>query len=328
MTKNGFLDKKSKLKFFFTFNGVIMKKTLFFIALLSANCFSLFADVEIDPQNIGDEKINQPANRGPFSLNVHADGLGSSEINNSFYKKDKVDYAEALAEVAMVVYYNPTYIEGARVSVGYSPTYLNWHGNPWFNQSHFNFVPLSVTGFSKRIDHWFWRTQLTANFDTDSFTSKYTSYDLLLWGRYDLCENIGIHIGFWAETGLKLDRIYPIFGFDWQITKNWKLNLVFPTNLECLYILTPKWSLGVAGRFFDTRFRVRHKEYSYKPLVRYTNMGLEFIIKYDNDLMSANLHAGSTMWGRIRVADSDNDHAKHYFLNSAAYVGAEVDVKF
>ena len=110
------------------------------------------------------------------------------------------------------------------------------------------------------------------------------------------------------DFGLK--RVYIwiasilIRGLDWQISRNWRLGLVFPVNMALLYSFSHNWKVGVAGRFFDSRFRVHHHDYSPKPLVRYTNMGAEFIIKYDNDTISANLHAGTTLRGEISCRKS------------------------
>lgn len=295
--------------------------------LLSLSC-SCWADIDIDAQNIGDEKITQPAKRTPFSFDTHIDVVEGAHIGKGFYKKDKVDYAEAQAEAGMVVYYNPTYTEGAKIAIGFTPTYLKWHGNPWFDQDHFNTLSITAAGFTQRTDNWFWRTQLTVNLDTDEWSSKYTSYDLLLWGRYSFCNNIGIHVGFLAETGLKLDRIYPVIGFDWQISPKWRLSLVFPMNMTLAYSLTNKWSMGATSRLFNSRFRVNHSEHSLRPLVRYTNLAAEYFIQYDNENMTANIHIGSTLWGKYRVADHNNNHARNYDLNPAGYIGAEMDVKF
>ncbi|MFI0434987.1 MAG: DUF6268 family outer membrane beta-barrel protein [Parachlamydiaceae bacterium] len=305
-----------------------VKTPILLTNLLLLITFSIWADIDIDTQNIGEENINQPAKRTPFSFDTHIDAIGGGEITNGFYKKDKVDYGEAQVEAGMIVYYNPSYTEGGRIAVGFSPTYLNWHGNPWFEQDHFNILSVTLTGFTKRADRWFWRTQLTANFDTDEWSSKYTSYDLILWGRYTFCQNIGFHIGFLAETGMKLDRIYPIIGFDWTISEKWKLNLVFPMNMTLIYSLNPKWSIGAAGRLFNSRFRVNHDQHSHRPLVRYTNLGAELFVQYETKFMTANLHAGSTLWGKFRVADHNNNHARDYDLGPAGYVGAEMEVKF
>lgn len=302
-------------------------RTLLTIWLTLMTC-STWAAIEIDPQNIGDESIKQPAKRSPFSLDTHVDVMGSAKISKGTYKKDKVDYAEAEIEGGMVVYYCPTYTEGVRIAGGYFPVYLKWHDNPWFEQDHFNTISFSLSSFTQRIEDWFWRAQLTANFNADDWSGKYTSYDILLWGRYEFCRDIGVHFGFIAETGLRMDRIYPIIGFDWQISRKLKLSLVFPVNVSLIYSLTPHWSFGGACRFIQSRFRVNHNQHSLKPLVRYTNIGTELVVRYDNDTISGNVHVGSTWGGTYRVANHSNNHARHYYLKPSCYVGAEADVKF
>jgi len=99
-------------------------------------------------------------------------------------------------------------------------------------------------------------------------------------------------------------------------------------NMALAYSITSKWSIGGAGRFFNSRFRVNHDQHSQRPLVRYTNLGAEFFIQYETESMTANVHAGSTLWGKLRVADHNNKHARDYDLGPAGYVGAEMDIKF
>ena len=306
------------------------------LRIFIATCFILAAatgwtDIDIDSQDIGSEKITDTAKKSPFSFNTYIDAIDTAKINKGFYKGDKIHFAEAEAEAGMVVYYAPAYTEGARVAVGYTATYLRWAENPWFDQDHFNNLNVSLTGFSKRLDQWFWRTQLTANIDTSQWSAMYTSYDILLWGRYSYCDNndkIGVHFGFLAQTGLRLDRLYPIIGFDWQISRKLKLNLVYPVNISLVYSITPRWSIAAAGRFFNSRFRVHHKEIFSKALVRYTNAGGELAIKYETEYVSANIHGGFTFGGKYRVSNSKNHHPHNYRFDGSAYVGGEVDVTF
>ncbi len=305
-----------------------MKLRVFFATFfILAGVFG-WSEVDIDTEDIGSEKIEQPAKRTPFSFNTYVDVIGSTKIENGFSKGDKVNFAEAEAEVGMVVYYCPAYTEGARIALGYTTTYLNWSDNPWFDQNHYNAVSLIMSSFTKRLDRWFWRSQLSINFDAANWKGSYTSYDILLWGRYTFLENIGIHLGFLAQTGLRLDRVYPIIGFDWQISRQWKLNLVYPVNISLNYAFTPIWSLAIAGRNFNVRYRVNDDDIFRKALVRYTNFGLEFAIKYETKYVSANIHAGATLAGKYRIANQHNRHAHTYDLKSAGYAGAEMDVSF
>lgn len=305
-------------------------KLRFFLTITVLMSVSMlgWADVDVDTQDIGSEQIKEPAKRTPFSYNTYIDVIAPSKINKGFHKKEEVHFAEAEAELGMVVYYCPEYTEGARIAAGFTATYLRWAENPWFDQDHFNTVNFSLTGFTKRVERWFWRSQLTVNVDSKHWDTEYMSYDILLWGRYDYSKDIGVHLGFLAQTGLRLDRVYPIFGFDWQISRDWKLSLVYPLNISLSYALTRKWSLAIAGRNFNSRFRAHHDEIFPKALVRYTNIGAEFLIKYEDKNITANIHAGSTFDGKYRVANRFNKHARTFHLDSSAYVGAEMDVSF
>ena len=279
-----------------------MKSKLYFMTLFTFFAFAGWADVDFDQQDVGSEEITAPAKSRPFSFGARIDAIGKSKINKGFYKGDEISFATAEVEAGMIVYYCPDYTEGLRLTASFAPTYLKWQENPWFDQDHFNLVSLSLIGFSKRYDRWFLRSQLTVNMDADEWSFDYTSYDFLLWTRYAYTEKVGIHLGFWAETGLQMDRVYPVIGFDWIISPKWKLNLVYPVNVSLDYSLSKCWTLALAGRFFNSRFRVHHNECTPKSLVRYTNIGSEFAIKYENEEMSANIHAGVTFGGEIRVA--------------------------
>ncbi len=203
-------------------------KSRVFIAICSILfAHSVWADIEVDQQDIGSTKINETAKRIPLGFDSHINVIGSSKIRKGFDKGGKVRYIEADAEADVTVYYYPPYQEGLKAGISYSSTYLKWHNNPWFHQDRFNLVSLSLTGFSKRFDRWFWRTQLTANFDAEKWSCQYTSYDVMLWGRYEYFECFGIHLGFLVQTGLKMNDIDPIFGFEWQIAEKWKLNAIY-----------------------------------------------------------------------------------------------------
>lgn len=292
---------------------------------------SISADVDndIDVTDMGDVEMETSEQKGkPFSIDVHFDSVKSTDIRKGYYKDDTVQFAEGQVDLGLIFYYCPRFKEGLGVTIGYERTLLRWENNPWFNQDRFNTAHLSINGFSKRLDRWFWRGQLDINIDTDHWQSSYMFYNLLLWGRYECCNNIGFHIGFIAQTGMQMDRVYPILGLDWQISRRWKLNLVFPVNVSLEYMITPRWSVAIAGRTFDSRHRVSNKEPHPKYLVRYQNVGGELAIKYDDTVVSANIHAGYTLGGDVRIANPHNHHPHHYKLDPSAYTGAEVVVRF
>jgi hypothetical protein len=306
--------------------------------ILTLSSFSLLADgygqdgtdaetAYINLSDYSQESVEGPTSPDPFNVSVNFDWVKKTDIRDGYYKGDCVNFAEAIADAGMGIYYCPAYQEGAGVALGYTATLLDWKQNPWYHQNHFHTLTLSLKGFSHRLDRWLWKAQLDTNLDATEWDYKeYLTFDLLLWGRYEYCEHIGVHVGLIAETGMKMDRVYPILGADWQISKRWRLNAIFPVNVSLEYMLNRHWSFALAGRVFNSRHRTKKDEG--KLLVRYQNSGAELAVKYENKNMSANVHAGSTLGGLIRIADSNNHHPHHYHLNSSLYAGAEVALSF
>ncbi|MCE2982108.1 MAG: DUF6268 family outer membrane beta-barrel protein [Parachlamydia sp.] len=308
-----------------------MLKKLIFLFAFSVSLPLFGVDQALDFSDYSDENINIfPKKKDtPFELNIHVDGIQPAKIKKGFYKGDEVSYCEAKAEASMVVYYCPAYSEGANIALGYTNTYLHWIENPYFDQDRFNTITFTLGGITKRVEGWLWRGQFDINYDVDgSLIAQYFNYNILLWGRYDLSNQIGLHVGLIAQTGMGLDKVYPILGADWQVTKNWRINLVYPVNISIEYALNDKWALALAGRNFDSRHRIKKDECHGKSVIRYQNVGAEFAVKFAGDNLSANLHAGSTLGGDYRIADAQNHHPRHYKLRPSGYVGGEVDFKF
>lgn len=303
-----------------------LNKYLGFIGVFLGAIPLLFAEIEVE--DLSSEDIEEPAKQTPFKLDVWTDYMGGAKVRDDYYG-GKLHHAVAIAQMSGVFYYCPAYTEGANAAITYTATRLRWHENPWFDQERFNTVSVAINGFSKRLCNWFWQGQIQANMDMDgSGGFDYMTYDMMLWGRYSYRENIGVHVGLIAQTGMHMDRVYPILGADWQMSRNWKLNLVFPVNVSLEYALNCHWSLALAGRSFDSRHRVGKCEGASKSVFRYENVGAEFAVKYEDRNMTANVHAGSTLGGRLRIANRHNHHSRRYHLDPTGYIGAEVAVKF
>lgn len=305
------------------------------ISVMTPFTVKLFAQEDIYPPDMGSESISQPlkeaasGGKSPFSFSAFFDAVDKAEINKGFFKRDHFQFAIANAELAMIFYYNALYEEAANISLGYTETYFGWHENPWFEQTHFHTLSLTLGGITKRVNRWLWRGQLQVNYDGwDELSAEYFNYDIIFWGRYTCCSNVGIHMGFFVETGMRMDRIYPIIGFDWQINSRWKLNAVFPFDMALEYLINKYWTVALAGRTFSSRHRINPDDCHPKYVTRYSNGGIEAMIKYTRAGVSANLHAGVTLGGDLKIANSHNHKPHHYHLDSAGYIGGEVDVRF
>jgi hypothetical protein len=209
--------------------------------------------------------------------------------------------------------------------------HLDWTNNPFFEQQNFGELIVGLGAFTKRIPNWLWQAQVTMNMDTEHRNwNLYTNYDLLLWGRYTTCNpDINLHVGFWMQTGMKIDHIYPIIGFDWVFAEDWKLNLVFPMNVSLVYTMDDSWSIALAGRFFDIRRRVGRDEPLSQGLFQYHNVGAELAVNYKLcDWLHANVHAGYTLWGKYKISNRENKHPTHFDIDSSWYAGGQLGVNF
>ncbi len=287
-------------------------------------------DGQIDFSDFSSESIQTPGTKqSPFSGKTKIDVIQKAKIDKGFFKGDEVQFGEADVQLGSVIYYCEAYKAGAAAALSYTNTYIHWATNPWICQTNFYTATLNISGFSNRLERWLWRGQASINVDAEEWNlENYASYDFLLWGRYEQTEEIGLHVGLIVETGMLMDRVYPILGADWQISKKWKLNLILPVNVSIEYMLNSNWMLAVAGRCFNSRHRANRHEGQAKALVRYENIGAEFAVRYENRGLSANIHAGSTLGGKLRIADKQNHHPRRYKLNPAGYIGAEATLKF
>lgn len=309
-----------------------MRKMLYlFLAGLALGCVELQAEVET--QDIGTENIvtatgNDKA--GPFKIDITGDYVGKAKVHKDCFD-GHLKFATAVADLNVVYYYNDCYEEGLSAALSYERTFFDWDENPFFTQKNYNTVSLILGGFSKRLPDWFWRGQVSINFDNiDHWNSRdYMNYDILLWGRYNWCDNVGVHIGFLAQTGMKIDRVYPVIGLDWQWGCHWKFNAIYPLNISAIYMFNSSWSVGVAARFLDQRHRVKRDEVLSEGLWHYQTTGAEFAINYTpNKWIDANIHAGYDFGGHVKIADRHYNHGRRLRIDGAPYAGAELVINF
>lgn len=316
-----------------------MKKLriLSLIASLSFACSSLLhADDETDPLQVSKisphpQPDDVPDERPrPFSIVSTYDGVAKAKFKKREYKGEHLDFSTGSIEGGGVFYYNADYHEGFNLNLGFTATKIYWEHNYFLTQHKFKTVTVSLGSFTERIDNWLWRAQIAVNADEagKKFTGAYLNYDLLIWGRYQYTPVIGIHTGFIVQTGMRMDKGWPIFGFDWQISHKWRLSVVYPVDISLNYSFTPHWIIGGGARAFNTRHRIKRDECHSGYLVRYENVGAEFFVKYDNKNAIFNLHLGSTLGGRYRVSNRENRHPHTFKLLGSFYGGAEANVRF
>ncbi|CCB86782.1 MULTISPECIES: hypothetical protein [Parachlamydia] len=294
-------------------------------------CMStLHADVE--ETAISTEQITKNADvqGGPFTLLTSFDAVAPAKFTKDEIDHQKLRFQQGETSLNAVVYYNRACEEGLALGVGYTYNKIAWDQNPFFDQQNFNAYNVLITGFTKRLCDWDWKAQILYALDIDHPDfDDYSTWDLLLWGRYTYSCLAGIHLGFYAQTGMEADRVVPVLGFDWQFSRDWKLNAVFPVKMSLVYTFDPHWCTLVAARFFSARCRVGSNEPLGKGIIEYRNVGVEWAIRYEWDpYITADAHIGYSSGGKLKISNRNHNHATHLKFDSAPYVGAMLNFNF
>lgn len=308
---------------------LVFKKSFLFITLTSLLLPTTPLRSEFEDDILSQEKMTTPSDK-PIRLVGNFDNVAKTNIDKKHFTDQSVKFYSIAGEAGAIVCYSKVNREAFFVAGGYSTQKIEWKENPYFSQDIFDTASLALKFYSNRLADWIWQAQVAINGDIEHFDwGRYTNYDLTLWGRYKCSENLGFHAGFYMQTGMRLDRIYPIIGFDWTINKTWKLNAVFPMDISLEYTYDCNWTAAVAMRFFDVRHRTGENEPLPRALVSYRNNGTEASLTYTYEsFIEANVHAGWTFAGKLRISDKHNHHPKHFKLDPAGYFGGEVIVKF
>ena len=308
-----------------------MKKLHHWVLALACAA-TAYAQGNIDTGNVNAEFVVQPqqeeAKQGPFKLVTTFDAIGKSDFNDPKLPGQHTSYSEADIEARLIVHYDENTREGMDVGIAYNVSKIRWNDNPYYDKPNFHTATLSVGWFSLRYDEWFVNAQANMNVDTDHVDFfEYVTWDLFFVSRYAQREDLGIYLGLIAQTGMKMDRLYPIIGFDWRINEKWLVNAIFPVNISVVYNYNCNLTLAVVGRAFDSRHRFGRSEELSRGLIRYTNTGGEFALTWENAWLTANAHAGYTFGGKIRISNQHNQHSHRYRFDGAGYVGGELVIR-
>lgn len=315
-------------KHYYLRSEIVYKRIALLIAGVALSWTPLKADYDLG--DAGSENIAKKENTGsPFTLSAKGDWILKSNHRDHDYG-GHIQYNHEELNFNAVFWYNPCYEEGLALGLGYEFTFLDWNENPFFERKNYDTLAVSLAYFTHRMCNWKWILSGTINIDADKWEfSDYTSYDILMWGRYDYNSCLGIHVGFYAETGLKLDRVWPIFGFDWKFRDRWTLNAVYPLNISLLYDYSECTSIALAARLFNERQRAGKNGGFYEAVWRYQNWGAE--IGFNNTWtcwLKTNIHAGYAFGGKLKVANHNGDHSHRFKFKGAPYFGGEITANF
>lgn len=288
---------------------------------------------DFDDLSVSAQSVSPAEGLAGHRRQVRANGnfVSRAKLHNTHQKRHQfLRYREAEVELDYLFYFSPCFEEGLNGGLSFNWTQLGWKDNPFFKKENFKTVSVELGVFTHRLHDWLWRAQATINLDVDHVNiGQYSTYDFLFWGKYEYREDIGVHVGLWAETGMRIDWVYPIFGFDWKINPKWKLNAVFPVNVSLVYQIADCWTASLAGRFFDSRHRADRNSNLRGAIVTYRAAAAEAVLGYDcQSWLQANVHAGYNFGGKFIIANSHYNHKRHFNFDAAPYIGGEASIRF
>ncbi len=272
---------------------------------------------------------SKEAENQKWKITANYDSISKSKFKRSSgHQGEKIAFKEA--DIALSYSHQFDDNNSMFVSVGYTPTCIDWNENPEFDKEHFRYINIGIGATSFQLDHWMLHTAIKASMDTEKMgLNRYSYYEWLFHTRYCFSDKVGLHIGFIAKIGLRKDAPCPILGFDWKINNKWKLNFVIPVNMSLIYKVNQKWFTALAYRPFTTRHRLGKNETRSHGIYEYRNSGAEISLNYKHTAQAlANIHFGSTFGGLLKVADDHNHHASYYRFKNSFYWGVEALLRF
>ncbi len=299
----------------------MIKKTILFLLLP----LSLIAQ-EWDSQVFDLE--NNPNPFYPFSVSGSYLDVQKTHFRTPGFKDDTLKYRQAEAAMAFTYPFNPYC--GLIFGAGWIGTEVDMENNPDFDETLFNYVNLSIGGFTKSFPDWTWTLTLAAYLDTEHFSFiDYALYDGVLWGKYDICKWVELDFGLIVEVGLHKEKVWPIIGFVYLPCDNWRISVVYPIDISVKYEFWSYWTAEGSIRFLRNRHRVGQYAPNPQSIFEYRTTGAEFDLTCAPfDRLSVTGFAGSTFNGDFKITNRNNHHAIHYKFKGSFYAGASAILSF
>ncbi len=257
----------------------------------------------------------------PFSISGQYVNVSKADFRTSEVADSNLRYIQS--DIAFAYTYPYNLISGLIFGAGWVGTTVDMKDNPQFDETEFNYINLSIGAFTKAVPDWTWTVTVAAFFDTEQFSLvDYTLYQGVLWGKYSLCSFVEIDLGLILEVGLKKDKVWPIFGFIYLPSENWRINMVYPINVAVEYDWTSCLTLAGSIRFLRNRHRVGCDQPNPQAIFEYETAGAEFDLVYKPArwaLLKA--FVGHTFDGDFKVSNRNDKDTIHYKFEGSSYAG-------
>lgn len=257
----------------------------------------------------------------PFSLSGETLCVNKAPFQTEEAKNQTLGYKQSNLAFSYTHPLNAT--DGLLFGAGWISTRLLWKENPFFTQTHFEYINLSLGGFTKSFYNWTWITSIALYFDTQKLSlSEYTLYQAVLWGKYQWLSCLELNFGFIAEIGLTTDNSWPIVGFLYIPYPYLRLSVIYPINLSLEYDLFQQWSLALSLRFLRNHHRVGDAEPLSQGIFEYQTWGAEADLLYNPFVwLSFKGFLGSTLPGDLKISNRKDMTLTHFKFKNSFYIG-------
>jgi hypothetical protein len=271
---------------------------------------------------------NTPPPHYPFSVSGSYVDVSKTHFRTPGLEHDTLKYRQAEAVMAFTYPFSPYC--GLIFGAGWVGTEVDMTHNPDFDETLFNYFNLSLGGFTKAFPTWTWTFTLSTFLDAAHFSFiDYALYDGVLWGRYDFCKWIELDFGVIVEVGLHKEKVWPIIGFVYFPCDNWRLSVVYPTDISLTYEFCSYWTAGGSIRFLRNRHRVGPHEPNPQSIFEYRTAGAEFELTcVPWTRFNITGFAGSTFNGDFEITNRNNHNATHFKFKGSFYTGASAVLSF
>lgn len=204
---------------------------------------------------------------------------------------------------------------------------FDWNKNPKFHDTHFHYLQLGLVYYCTAVDRWKWIARFDYNLQTNHLSNigKYSLYNGLLWGAYEINLKWHYHVGALGYAGLESFQIYPIIGFDYAPDEHWFLKAIFPFAYSVEYTVS-YWTFALKGRPFWERLRAGSREPQPRSVFSYSNFGIEFLLRFGlKDRLTLEGWGGYTLGTSFYIKDQHGSNPIYLDAKSAPYAGGSLD---
>ncbi len=259
--------------------------------------------------------------------------IGSADFTTKGFSHSKLLYSEGNASMYFSHFLNQ---ENALTwQLGANYTDINWDKNPRFTGNNYVYGITSLSWISYSIEKWRWVINGGASVDTKTFNfGKSAVYFTTLWGRYQLKDHVGVHVGFFAYYGALNGYVLPILGADFWLSPKWEIRAVFPLDASLNYHITKNLTTSLFATSMGGPYRFPRRAHGgigdyndaiFKVYSTSTEWDLTYCLK---DTFSIGAGIGYDYGGWIQIADSHNHHKKYYNFDGAPYARASASLTF